>query len=210
MLRARRRGREGRPMERKEGRNQRGRKPCAHLATPTHPGSPPRGDAPPRPSPSTGSAPLGNFRHANRTYFRRPRPDGLYVCQRGAHARRRPPSYVVSRPPSPLASFPLPPQPAQRPPPALREETGPGGGQTRRQGGRDRPAGKKGRGRGTRGRRTRRGAAEEEWVPPVIKGEETEGEGRACGAEPPSETARHRGRRERGCLAGSPFLSPSF
>lgn len=44
-------------------------------------------------------------------------------------------------------------------------------------------------------------------MPPVIKGEEAaEGEGRACGAEPPPETARHR--EERGCLAGSPFLLP--
>lgn len=34
-------------------------------------------------------------------------------------------------------------------------------------------------------------------MPPVIKGEEAaEGEGRACGAEPPPETARHREERE--------------
>lgn len=36
------------------------------------------------------------------------------------------------------------------------------------------------------------------------KGEETEGEGRACGAEPPPETARHR--EESGCPPGSPSL----
>lgn len=45
-------------------------------------------------------------------------------------------------------------------------------------------------------------------MPPVIKGEEAvEGEGRACGAEPPPETARHREEREAAWLA-SPFLLP--
>lgn len=39
-------------------------------------------------------------------------------------------------------------------------------------------------------------------MPPVIKGEEAaEGEGRACGAEPPPETARHREEREAAWLA---------
>lgn len=111
---------------------------------------------------------------------------------------------------------PPPCSPAQRPPPVLREETGPGGGETRGGGdaGRDREGRKDGRtdgrGRGARGRRTdpRRGSAEEERVPPVIKGEEAEGEGRACGAEPPPETARHRGRRER--LPGWLPLPPSL
>lgn len=47
-------------------------------------------------------------------------------------------------------------------------------------------------------------------MPPVIKGEEAaEGEGRACGAEPPPETARHREEREAAWLA-PPFLPPSL
>lgn len=116
----------------------------------------------------------------------------------------------------------LSPPPAARAAPSSSAPRGDGAGRgtdraadgARRQGGRARPAGKKGRGRRARGWRTvpRRGSAEEERVPPVIKGEEAEGEGRACGAEPPPETARHRGRRERlpAWLAPPSSLPPSF
>lgn len=46
-------------------------------------------------------------------------------------------------------------------------------------------------------------------MPPVIKGEEAaEGEGRACGAEPPPETARHREEREAAWLAPPSSLPP--
>lgn len=48
-------------------------------------------------------------------------------------------------------------------------------------------------------------------MPPVIKGEEAaEGEGRACGAEPPPETARHREERLPGWLPLPPSLPPSL
>lgn len=48
-------------------------------------------------------------------------------------------------------------------------------------------------------------------MPPVIKGEEAaEGEGRACGAEPPPETARHREEREAAWLAPPSSLPPSL
>lgn len=49
-------------------------------------------------------------------------------------------------------------------------------------------------------------------MPPVIKGEEAaaEGEGRACGAEPPPETARHREEREAAWLAPPSSSLPPF
>lgn len=125
MLRAERGHLAGTRRDRGGGR----RPPAMAVASP-----PPQPGRPPPPQPRRRSA-----ISATRTepYFRRPRPDGLYVCRRGARAQRPPPSYVVSRPPSPLASAPLLPPAA--PPPALCEETGQaqGGRDPRRRGSRE-------------------------------------------------------------------------
>lgn len=150
MLRARRRGREGHLGGGEAHR--RHEQPARHGHSPAPPPQP--GEHPPLPflpHPRVRRRSAISARRS-RAYFRQPRPDGLYVCQRGARARR-PPSYVVSRLPSPLASY-SPPPPA---PPPLQPRAAPSSrgsvrrrGRQRLRGGREagrEPGGKKGRGR---------------------------------------------------------------
>lgn len=210
--------------EPRRGREAAGHVRHSHAAGPRHlgrgagwwrGGEPPFRVPPEAPSPlgsappplGGGSAALGNFRRASRADFRRPGPAGLYVCRAGRACAAAAAILRCLRAALPSGQLCPPPcGPALRPPPR-RAPRGAGG----EPGGKGGEEGKKGKGR-QNAAGGGRGSAEEERVPPVIKGEEAEGEGRACGAEPPPETARHGGRRERlpACLPGSPGLPPSF
>lgn len=114
---------------------------------------------------------------------------------------------------SPLPLFPLLPPAARRS--ALLQRSvrrrGRAGGETRgggREAGRDPEGRKDGAGGGRRKTDPRRGSAEEERVPPVIKGEEAEGEGRASGASS-RDSQTQREEREAARLA-PPFSLPSL